>query len=958
MELSAISLIILRKLVTKRKLLEWQTYQELVTTLKGTLQETLRVMALPFAVSLFFALYVALSHNLLLYPFALVWVLSPFLAFAMSKPPAPYIPKNLTAEETGFLRTEAARIWAYYETFVTKESNFLPPDNVQRGTFVAYATSPTNIGAYFLSLVSAWKLGYTTPSELLERTSDSLASILRMKKERGHLYNWYNIKTLEPHRPGYISSVDSGNFIASLFVLQGALGELRDQKDVPISQHVREALSDYVRIVQEAAAPHKESRIRELASQIGGAIREKDLSSIGSVDLALKEMETFIANDPHPERYEELLFWSHHIRTRIDKLTESAAWNIDQEKIEELRSAVKSLIVNTNFRFLYNGERNLFQIGHNLALKKKDEASYDLFGSEANITSFVSIALNQIGQTHWKKLGRTLINSKKGPVLLSWGGSLFEHINNLIFFRAIPASLLWENGKKVVGMHMHYARNLGIPWGMSESAHFASKTSDSVHYRIFGVPDIGVKRDLTQYRVVSPYASFISLPFCPKEAVRNLLALQKVGACGRFGFYDAVDFAELKTPRPVPVHYAHHMGFSFAAICNYLTDNAIQKLFSDNPYVIAGEYLLEELYIVDTKPSRLPRKEHYAESTRFETAGMPIKEFIPAYTPTPQSIVLSNGTLSCIMTNNGTSRLAMRDTMLTSCARVDPMGPQGWNIMIRDKETNTEWSPSPIRPRHAEKDDIRYRIGFYDNIAQFHTWHEGVDTHMEATVSPHEHMEIRKLTLENTTNEVKNLEVETGGSACLAREKKELSAPYFHRLFLRCSVIQEYAAWIVERAYHFGDEEHIKLVHWISSPHRKIPLRISSRAQRLGFKQHSWFDPNARFSSIADVQLHPKERITLYCVTGAVQEDQNVRAVIKKYSHSKYCEEIFERAFQYENQYLRELNTNYTKARMYRILGSKIFWQDPSVPHAPLLSLPCQEIFCGDSGSQEISPLS
>lgn len=45
-------------------------------------------------------------------------------------------------------------------------------------------------------------------------------TIYNLQKWNGHLYNWYNIETLEPLRPRYISSVDSGNFVGYLYVVK------------------------------------------------------------------------------------------------------------------------------------------------------------------------------------------------------------------------------------------------------------------------------------------------------------------------------------------------------------------------------------------------------------------------------------------------------------------------------------------------------------------------------------------------------------------------------------------------------------------------------------------------------------------------------------------------------------------------------------------------------------------
>ena len=42
----------------------------------------------------------------------------------------------------------------------------------------------------------------------------SILTVEKMEKWNGHLYNWYDTRTLKPLRPRYISTVDSGNLVA------------------------------------------------------------------------------------------------------------------------------------------------------------------------------------------------------------------------------------------------------------------------------------------------------------------------------------------------------------------------------------------------------------------------------------------------------------------------------------------------------------------------------------------------------------------------------------------------------------------------------------------------------------------------------------------------------------------------------------------------------------------------
>ncbi|MDA4808015.1 DUF3131 domain-containing protein, partial [Enterobacter hormaechei] len=84
-------------------------------------------------------------------------------------------------------------------------------------------TSPTNIGMYLLSTVAARDFGWIGFNETLTRIDDTLSTLEKMEKYRGHLYNWYETTTLRPLLPLYVSSVDSGNLAGHLVALSSAL---------------------------------------------------------------------------------------------------------------------------------------------------------------------------------------------------------------------------------------------------------------------------------------------------------------------------------------------------------------------------------------------------------------------------------------------------------------------------------------------------------------------------------------------------------------------------------------------------------------------------------------------------------------------------------------------------------------------------------------------------------------
>ena len=165
---------------------------------------------------------------------------------------------GIEPEQLAFLRHIARKTWHFFETFVTAQENWLPPDNFQeepRPT-VAARTSPTNIGLALLANLAARDFGYLSLGRLLERTQATIDTMQRLERHRGHFYNWYETRTLQPLLPLYVSSVDSGNLAGHLLTLASGLRGLADEKilDPQIFAGLRDTLALVQGLTGENAA--------------------------------------------------------------------------------------------------------------------------------------------------------------------------------------------------------------------------------------------------------------------------------------------------------------------------------------------------------------------------------------------------------------------------------------------------------------------------------------------------------------------------------------------------------------------------------------------------------------------------------------------------------------------------------------------------------------------------------
>src|SRR5215469_14692780 len=77
-----------------------------------------------------------------------------------------------------------------------------------------------------------------------------------MPKCRGHLYNWYTTDTLEPVEPHFISTVDNGNLLCSLWTLKHGCLEMTERP--LLHSGLWEGIRDHVNQVA-AAMPRPET---------------------------------------------------------------------------------------------------------------------------------------------------------------------------------------------------------------------------------------------------------------------------------------------------------------------------------------------------------------------------------------------------------------------------------------------------------------------------------------------------------------------------------------------------------------------------------------------------------------------------------------------------------------------------------------------------------------------------
>lgn len=203
-----------------------------------------------------------------------LWLLSPIASWMLARPLAD---GSGTLHDADLLRIRevARRTWAYFETFVTPDEHWLPPDHVQvepdRG--VAHRTSPTNIGFGILSAVAAHDLGYLPLTHLAARLANTADTLERLERHRGHFLNWYDTRDLHPLAPRYVSTVDSGNLAACLLATAAALPALAGARQPRASD--AHGLADTLRATADECA-------RVGATEVASSLRRRGAALTGS----------------------------------------------------------------------------------------------------------------------------------------------------------------------------------------------------------------------------------------------------------------------------------------------------------------------------------------------------------------------------------------------------------------------------------------------------------------------------------------------------------------------------------------------------------------------------------------------------------------------------------------------------------------------------------------------------
>lgn len=1015
--LDAIIRTIYRLFISKKKLLQWQTAADVEASSGRTLKDFILAMWIGSIISiltLFISFRNSLETTMLIFPSCILWFLSPYIAYRISKD-IKEEKEDLNYEQEQILRRLSRKTWAYFEDFVNEDNNWLAPDNYQEdpNNGIAPRTSPTNMGMGITSNLAAFDLGYIGILELVERIDKVISNMSSLEKYKGHFYNWYDTKTKNPLYPKYISTVDSGNLVGYMWITVESLDEYVNnpiinnklskglidtlmlaneeiENELQVTNYYGDIINELVNtefnifswkkvllsLLNQSTDVEKKHTYTKLYwnDKVKSCVNKR-LEEIQIlfpwVDSALESLEKvkniedgFIKlsnNTPLINMLKEVdnlreqlnnenLKGKEQWVSKIEKLLENSKREINSllDKINEIKQKLSYMADNTEFKMLYNKKRQLFSIGYNVEKDTLDNCFYDLLASEARQASFLAIAKGDIDQEHWFKLGRAMTSIGKSKGLVSWSGTMFEYFMPLIIMRNYSNTLLDETYRTVVKGQKKYGKERGVPWGISESAFYYFDVNLNYQYKAFGVPGIGLKRGLMNELVISPYSTVMALLIDVKGSIDNIKRLMDLGAEGRYGFYESIDYTQERLPKGkknamVKCFMVHHEGMSLMSLNNVLNNSIFQERFHRIPRVKATELLLQEKI---PKAIVYDREYQYdASDILVEKQNISVRRYVSPRTEMPETHLMSNGSYSLMLTNSG-GGYSKKDDMTIYRWREDvSLDNTGMFFYIKNINSNEYWSAA-YEPCKYEGED--YEVLFSLDKAEFKRKDGNLRTHTEVAVSNEDNAEVRKISITNHSEHTRIVEITSYCEVTLSHYNADLVHPTFSNLFIKTEYIDDLGCIIANRRPRSRKDKQPWLMQTVALKGESIGAiqYETSRANFIGrgrdLSNPQAMDNDAQLKMTVGAVLDPivsmrvrvkieKGETCIVAFTTAVGNSKDeVVELAKKYMDIRNISRVFELSWSGVQLELKYLGIKSAQANLYQLMASKILYLNTS----------------------------
>ncbi|MGL6111359.1 MAG: GH36-type glycosyl hydrolase domain-containing protein [Rubrivivax sp.] len=879
-----------RMAVSRRHLLQWTTAAAAAASAQGDFASVLRRhRAQPVLAGALLAGLLAYGtpQPALAVALCLLWAASPVWTWWVSRPHGAACDRAPPAAEYAYLQGIARDTWRFFERCVGSEDMHLPPDNLQTSPYdmVAHRTSPTNIGLYLLSVACARQFGWIGTRDLLDRLEATLATLATLQRHRGHFLNWYDTRSGAPLLPMYVSTVDSGNLCGHLLAVAQACLELAHS---PFDE----------RAAQRALAASKQ-RLAPLLAQ------RRTLT---------------------PEQRAELraCLADHRATLRSARLDgQDSADMLAPQRLRALAGACQRFAAQADFSFLYHRKRHLFHIGWRVAEQQLDAGFYDLLASESRLTSLLAVAKGDVPMRHWVSLGRPFYAVGAQAGLRSWSGSMFEYLMPTLVLDEPRGGVLHEACHAALREHVAFADAHQVPWGISECAYAGSDHTLAYQYAPQGVPRLALRRTPSDELVIAPYATALAAMIAPIRACRNFERLQALGARGRYGFIEALDFTPARQggsgrSTPVNTFMAHHQGMSIVALANVLLDGVVRRWGTADASVEAVASLLHERAPreVSTLQAPPPGPPVLAQERR---ASRLLRDVHPGESAVEPTHLLSNGRYSVSLRANGAGFSRWGQTGITRWRDDALRDAQGSFFYLRwpdGARSGAAQHPVSLTQHPAPDPNAQYQSTFHaDRVCFDATW-PGVQAETTVWVSPEDDIEFRQIELRNLGDRPLEIELLSAFDVTLSEARADEAHPAFTNLFVRAEWQPAQRALVFERKPRLPSEPALRMAHFLADSEAQVlEVRVQAdRARWLGRNRDAsqplgalesiraaadaaadaavaldtGLDPVCAMAVRLRIAPHAKARLTF--ATAACDDDGTLRAVIDKYRQPSHVQ--------------------------------------------------------------------
>lgn len=910
----AVSRTLYRIYVSGKNLLQWQTAEDAEKKSGKSMRDYIRLMYPGSVLGIIFqiaAFFNSKTAGFIIMPSCIMWIVSPWIAYTLGMD-RNYSRKLPDKDKMKMIKNIARRTWAYFEDFVTEDTNWLAPDNYQEypKKGIAFRTSPTNMAMNMASNIAAYDMGYISIDRLGFRLANITSSMKTLERCKGHFYNWYDIKTKKP-LDSYISTVDSGNLVCYFWLLESAIEEYLQS---PISnKNLLDGIYDTVNIANE-----------EIKDNCGvQGVYEEDINNWCNTGVANRKILEMLSrlNEKSSriiENYSEF-YWSCKVKSNsqdfinfVDKYMPFIVDNFYQKLQDdscnnvELIEKLTYIVSEASLRDVPSGIEKILEY-----INEKYESCA---GSEEFKKHLVSAEINI----------KTLVNELES-VKLELENMELEHDFSILYDKKRGLFSIGYNAERdsrdksyydLLASEARQASFAAIAKGQISQENWFKMARSMISVRN---KKLLVSWSGTMFEYLMPLIIIKSFSgTLLEQTYKNVVEVQRmygdskgipwgISECAYYSFdsnsvyqYKAIGVPETALDRNIDdgqlvvAPYASVMSLLVDAPAASQNIERLQKLGLEGRYglyeafdcvknkiikcfmvhhqgmsllsidnVVKGNILQNRFHRVPRVRAsemllqeRIPkavvyknfRKKYISYEGQSEKIVMPERKYSSLNTKYPEVNLMSNGKYSVMVTNNG-GGYSRKGDMFVGRWREDPVRDNtGMFFYIKNINSNEYWSAAYQPCKYYGEN---YKVVFSEDASEFQRVDGNIKTCMKITVSQEDDVEIREIYLTNKSQHTRSIEVTSYMEVTLASYASDIVHPAFGNLFIETEFVENPFCIAASRRPRGKDAERKWAFQTVCVQGKKIgPVQYETNRERFIGRDRNLENPRAMDSDV------------------------------------------------------------------------------------------------------------